>query len=76
VRFAAETAVAYLWAELFNSAVPQEEVYGINFRHLLLLIPAVIALGKNIKKKKAPILTMCIFLIARLLVRFPRTTIF
>ncbi|GAB1862802.1 DnaJ homolog subfamily C member 22 [Camponotus japonicus] len=45
VRFAAETAVAYLWAELFNSAIPQEEIYGINFRHLLTLIPAVIALG-------------------------------
>ncbi|XP_011160116.1 dnaJ homolog subfamily C member 22 [Solenopsis invicta] len=45
VRFAAETAVAYLWAELFNSAIPQEEIYGINFRHLLILIPAVVALG-------------------------------
>jgi len=47
VRFAAETAVAYLWAELFNSAIPQEEIYGINFRHMLILVPAVIALGKN-----------------------------
>jgi hypothetical protein len=46
-RFAAETAVAYLWAELFNSAIPQEEIYGINFRHMLILVPAVIALGKN-----------------------------
>ncbi|XP_020282194.1 dnaJ homolog subfamily C member 22 [Pseudomyrmex gracilis] len=45
VRFLAETAVAYLWAEVFNSAIPQEEIYGINFRHLLLLIPTVIALG-------------------------------
>ncbi|KAL6442251.1 hypothetical protein ACFW04_002488 [Cataglyphis niger] len=45
VRFIAETAVAYFWAELFNSAIPQEEIYGINFRHLLILIPAVIALG-------------------------------
>ncbi|XP_071559857.1 dnaJ homolog subfamily C member 22 [Temnothorax nylanderi] len=44
-RFAAEAAVAYLWAELFNSAIPQEELYGINFRHLLILVPAVIALG-------------------------------
>lgn len=47
VRFAAEAAVSYLWAELFNSAIPQDEVYGINFRHLLILIPAVIALGKD-----------------------------
>ncbi|XP_011866153.1 PREDICTED: dnaJ homolog subfamily C member 22 [Vollenhovia emeryi] len=45
VRFTAEAAVAYLWAELFNNAIPLEEVYGINFRHLLILIPAVIALG-------------------------------
>lgn len=44
-RFAAETAVAYFWAELFNNAIPQEEIYGINFRQLLILIPAVIALG-------------------------------
>ncbi|XP_011636596.1 dnaJ homolog subfamily C member 22 [Pogonomyrmex barbatus] len=45
VRFSAQAAVAYLWAELFNSAIPQEEIYGINFRRLLILIPAVIALG-------------------------------
>ncbi|KAM0724393.1 DnaJ-like protein subfamily C member 22 [Formica fusca] len=44
-RFAAETAVAYFWAELFNNAIPQEEIYGFNFRQLLILVPAVIALG-------------------------------
>lgn len=51
MRFAAQAAVAYLWAELFNSAIPQEEVYGINFRYLLILVPAVIALGKNSIRK-------------------------
>jgi len=65
VRFAAETAVAYLWAELFNSAVPQEEVYGINFRHLLLLIPAVIALGNNIIKRKKLQFLQCVFFLSR-----------
>ncbi|XP_054013596.1 dnaJ homolog subfamily C member 22 [Hylaeus anthracinus] len=44
-RFAAETAVAYLWAELYRSAIPEDEVFGINFRHLLILTPFVIALG-------------------------------
>jgi len=57
VRFAAETAVAYLWAELFNSAIPQEEVYGINFRHMLMLVPAVIALGKNQRARKLVIIS-------------------
>ncbi|XP_032674441.1 dnaJ homolog subfamily C member 22 [Odontomachus brunneus] len=44
-RFVAETSVSYLWAELFRSAIPQDEVFGINFRHLVILTPAVIALG-------------------------------
>ncbi|XP_076248870.1 TM2 and DnaJ domain-containing protein wurst [Calliopsis andreniformis] len=45
VRFAAETGVAYLWAELYRNAIPSDEVFGINFRHLLILTPVVIALG-------------------------------
>ena len=45
VRFAAENAVAYLWAELFRNAIPEDEIFGINFRHLLILTPLVIALG-------------------------------
>nr|XP_033330871.1 dnaJ homolog subfamily C member 22 [Megalopta genalis] len=45
VRFAAETGVAYLWAGIYRSAIPEDEVYGINFRHLLLLTPFVIAFG-------------------------------
>ncbi|XP_076623577.1 TM2 and DnaJ domain-containing protein wurst [Colletes latitarsis] len=44
-RFVAETAVAYLWAELYRSAIPEDEVFGINFRHLLVFTPFVIALG-------------------------------
>lgn len=43
----AETSVSYLWAELFRSAIPLDEVFGINFRHLVILTPAVIALGKS-----------------------------
>lgn len=45
VRFATENAVAYFWAEIFRNAIPEDEVYGINFRHLLILTPLVIALG-------------------------------
>ncbi|XP_076682060.1 TM2 and DnaJ domain-containing protein wurst [Andrena cerasifolii] len=45
VRFAAECAVAYLWAELYRNAIPEDEVCGINFRYLLILTPFVIALG-------------------------------
>lgn len=52
MRFTAEVAVAYLWAELYINAIPQEEVYGINFRHLLILVPVVIALGKNHTRNK------------------------
>ncbi|KAG7211214.1 hypothetical protein KM043_010530 [Ampulex compressa] len=45
IRFLAAITVSYLWAELYSNAIPQEEIYGINFRHLLVLTPAVIALG-------------------------------
>lgn len=49
VRFAAESAVAYLWAELYRNAIPEDEVCGINFRYLLILTPFVIALGKKLQ---------------------------
>ncbi|XP_043790952.1 dnaJ homolog subfamily C member 22 [Apis laboriosa] len=45
VRFVTENAVAYLWAEIFRNAIPGDEIYGINFRHLLILTPLVVALG-------------------------------
>ncbi|KAL2732294.1 dnaJ subfamily C member 22 [Vespula maculifrons] len=45
VRFAAGNAVAYFWAEIYCSAIPQDEINGINFRHLIILTPAIIALG-------------------------------
>lgn len=45
VRYATENAVAYFWAEIFLNAIPEDEIFGINFRHLLLLTPLVIALG-------------------------------
>ncbi|XP_076286972.1 TM2 and DnaJ domain-containing protein wurst [Lasioglossum baleicum] len=45
VRFTAATAVAYLWAEIYRSAIPEDEIYGINFRHLLIFTPYVIALA-------------------------------
>ncbi|XP_076764551.1 TM2 and DnaJ domain-containing protein wurst [Xylocopa sonorina] len=45
VRFATANAVAYLWAEIFRNAIPEDELFGINFRHLLTLTPLVIALG-------------------------------
>ncbi|KAK2587881.1 hypothetical protein KPH14_003978 [Odynerus spinipes] len=59
LRFAAQNAVAYVWAEIYCSAIPQDEIYGINFRHLILLSPAVIALGVwtvgNIGREEGPI---------------------
>ncbi|CAK9798247.1 DnaJ homolog subfamily C member 22 [Anthophora quadrimaculata] len=45
VRFATENAVAYLWAELYRNAIPEDEIFGINFKYLLILTPFVIALG-------------------------------
>lgn len=48
MRFVTENAVAYLWAEIFRNAIPGDEIYGINFRYLLILTPLVVALGKNI----------------------------
>ncbi|KZC04778.1 PREDICTED: dnaJ homolog subfamily C member 22 [Dufourea novaeangliae] len=45
IRFTAMTAVAYFWSELYRNAIPEDEVFGINFRYLLLLTPLVIALG-------------------------------
>lgn len=45
MRFVTENAVAYLWAEIFRNAIPGDEIYGINFRHLLILTPLVVALG-------------------------------
>ena len=52
MRFATENAVAYFWAEIFRNAIPEDEVFGINFRHLLILTPLVIALGKKKKKNR------------------------
>ncbi|KAK0180855.1 hypothetical protein PV327_003192 [Microctonus hyperodae] len=45
VRFIGQIITGYLWAELLWMAIPQDEVYGINFRPLIILIPAAIALG-------------------------------
>lgn len=45
VRFIAQNAVAYMWAELYRGAIPQDEVCGINFRYLLIFTPLVVALG-------------------------------
>ncbi|XP_026673241.1 dnaJ homolog subfamily C member 22 [Ceratina calcarata] len=64
VRFAAQNAVAYMWAEIFRNAVPEDELFGINFRHLLILTPLVIALGVwtvgNIGREQGSIwITLC-----------------
>ncbi|XP_015176017.1 PREDICTED: dnaJ homolog subfamily C member 22 [Polistes dominula] len=45
VRFTAANAVAYFWAEIYCSAIPEDEIYGINFRQLIILTPIIIALG-------------------------------
>ncbi|XP_066582189.1 dnaJ homolog subfamily C member 22 [Prorops nasuta] len=59
IRFSAANAVAYFWAEIFTNAIPQDELYGYNFRRLLILLPGVVALGVwvigNIGREKGSI---------------------
>ncbi|KAI4499428.1 hypothetical protein M0802_005324 [Mischocyttarus mexicanus] len=45
VRFTSANGVAYFWSEIYCSAIPADEIYGINFRHLIILTPVIIALG-------------------------------
>ncbi|XP_046411522.1 dnaJ homolog subfamily C member 22 [Neodiprion fabricii] len=44
-RFIGGVVISYLWGELVYMAIPEDEVYGINFKPLMILIPAAVALG-------------------------------
>ncbi|XP_015607451.1 dnaJ homolog subfamily C member 22 [Cephus cinctus] len=45
VRFLGAVIVSYLWGQLIYLAIPNEEINGINFRPLMIFIPAGVALG-------------------------------
>lgn len=38
--------VSYIWASVYMMAVPEDEVFGLNFRWLIYLSPVACALGK------------------------------
>lgn len=44
-KFATAFMAAYLWAQVFMIAIPETEVFGINWKSLHWLIPFVVALG-------------------------------
>ncbi|XP_011313940.1 dnaJ homolog subfamily C member 22 [Fopius arisanus] len=44
-RFIGALATGHLWGELVRCAIPEDEMYGINFKPLLYIVPAVIAVG-------------------------------
>ncbi|XP_051175460.1 dnaJ homolog subfamily C member 22 [Leptopilina boulardi] len=56
VRFLGSSCVSYLFGQLLYSSIPEEEFNGINFRHLIILVPGAIALGTwfvgNVGKEK------------------------
>lgn len=60
VRFTGQMFVSFLWGELFYIAIPEDEIYGFNWKQLMIFIPAVIAFGNNnnnlivVKKRKKP----------------------
>ncbi|KAL7306778.1 hypothetical protein TKK_0001140 [Trichogramma kaykai] len=45
VRYVGATIVAYLFGQLFIMAIPGDEIYGINFRPLMILTPIAVAFG-------------------------------
>lgn len=45
VRFLGSSCVSYLWGELVYIAIPEEEINGINFRPLIILVPGAVAFG-------------------------------
>ncbi|XP_012279311.1 dnaJ homolog subfamily C member 22 [Orussus abietinus] len=45
VRFLGALVVSYVWGQLVYIAIPEDEVHGINFRPLIIFIPAAVALG-------------------------------
>ncbi|XP_057334756.1 dnaJ homolog subfamily C member 22 [Microplitis mediator] len=45
VRFIGALIVGYLWGLLLWMAIPQDEIYGMNLRHLMILVPLAVALG-------------------------------
>lgn len=56
VRFLGAFGISSLWANVFYIAIPNDEVYGINFKYLYYLIPLVAALGKKCYEKLSKIL--------------------
>ncbi|XP_034947609.1 dnaJ homolog subfamily C member 22 [Chelonus insularis] len=45
VRFVGAIIISYIWGQLTWMAIPQEEIYGMNLRPLMILVPFSVALG-------------------------------
>ncbi|XP_063987299.1 dnaJ homolog subfamily C member 22 [Diachasmimorpha longicaudata] len=45
VRFIGALATGHLWGELFRCAIPEDEIYGMNLKPLLYLVPGIVASG-------------------------------
>ncbi|KAJ8688656.1 hypothetical protein QAD02_024451 [Eretmocerus hayati] len=45
VRYLGAVVVSYLFGQLLLMAVPEDEVNGINFRHLIIFVPFAVAFG-------------------------------
>lgn len=42
--------VSYLFGQLVLLAIPEDEIYDINFKHLMILVPLAVAYGNYHKK--------------------------
>lgn len=52
-RFISAIMVAYFWGQLIMMAIPEDEIYGINWNHLQWLIPLGVGMGRlNLKTTK------------------------
>lgn len=48
MRFLGAVVVAYLFGQLVLMAIPEDEINGINFKPLIILVPLAVAYGKQL----------------------------